>query len=30
MDGEYVINLDDYESAGIHWVALYVNGDIVT
>ena len=23
----YVINLDEYESAGTHWIALYVNGN---
>ena len=22
----YIINLDDYESIGSHWIALYVNG----
>ena len=22
-DGAYVINLDEYESIGIHWIALY-------
>ena len=26
-DGEYVINLHDYESIGTHWIALDVNGD---
>ena len=26
-NGEYVINLDEYESIEIHWVALYVNGN---
>ena len=29
-DGAYVINLNDYESIGTHWIALYVNGDNVT
>ena len=29
-DGAYVINLDDYKSIGIHWIALYVNGGNVT
>ena len=24
-DGAYVINLDEYESIGTHWIALYVN-----
>ena len=28
--GTYVINLDEYESLGIHWIALYLNGDNVT
>ena len=26
-DGEYVINLEKYESIGTHWIALYVNGN---
>ena len=26
-DGVYVINLDEYESVGTHWIALYVNGN---
>ena len=26
-DGAYVINLDEYESIGTHWIALYVNGN---
>ena len=25
MDGAYLINLDEYESVGTHWKALYVN-----
>ena len=25
--GAYVINLDEYESIGTHWIALYVNGN---
>ena len=29
-DGAYIINLDEYESIGTHWIALYVNGDNVT
>ena len=29
-DGPYVINLDEYESIGTHWITLYVNGDNVT
>ena len=26
----YVINLDEYETKGNHWISLYVNGDNVT
>ena len=26
-DGAFITNLDEYESIGINWVALYVNGD---
>ena len=26
----YVIDLDDYQSLGTHWLALYVNEDCVT
>ena len=26
-DGTYVIHLDDYQSTGTHWIALYVNGN---
>ena len=29
-DGEYITNLDDYESIGTHWMALYVNAENVT
>ena len=29
-DGAYIINFDEYESIGIHWIALYVNGDSLT
>ena len=29
-DGSYVINLDEYESIGSHWIALYVNDNNVT
>ena len=29
-DGAYVINLDEYKSIGIYWIALYVNGDNAT
>ena len=26
----YIINLDEYESIGTHWIVVYVNGDNVT
>ena len=26
-DGVYIINLDEYESIGIHWIILYVNAN---
>ena len=29
-DGAYIINLDQYESIGTHWIALYVNDNNVT
>ena len=29
-DGTYVINLDEHESIGTHWIALYVNTKYVT
>ena len=29
-DGAYIINLDEYESIGAHWIALYVNDKNVT
>ena len=29
-DGAYIINLDDYESIGTHWIAFSVNDDNVT
>ena len=29
-DGAYIINLDEYESVGTHWIALYVNAENVT
>ena len=29
-DGAYVINLDEYESIGTHWIALYVNAENLT
>ena len=29
-DGEYIINLEEYKSIGVHWIALYVTAEIVT
>ena len=29
-DGAYVISLDEYESIGTHWIALYVNAENLT
>ena len=29
-DGVYVTPLHEYKSIGIHWIALYQNGDNVT
>ena len=29
-DGAYIINLDEYEILGTHWIALYVNAENVT
>ena len=29
-DGAYVMNLDEYESIGTHWIALHVNDNNVT
>ena len=29
-DGEYITMLDEYESIGPHWIALYVNAKNVT
>ena len=29
-DGAYTVNLDEYKPTGTHWIALYVNSDIVT
>ena len=29
-NGIYIINLDDYESIGTHWIFLYVNAKNVT
>ena len=28
--GAYIINLDEYESIGSHWIALYVNAKNIT
>ena len=28
--GAYIINLDEYESIGTHWIALYINAENVT
>ena len=28
-DGEFIKNLDEYESIGIHWIVLYVNNNNV-
>ena len=30
QDGAYIITLDEYESIGTHWTALYVNDNNVT
>ena len=29
-DRTYIINLDEYESIGTHWIALFVNDNDVT
>ena len=29
-DGAHIINLDEYESIGTYWIALYVNAKDVT
>ena len=29
-DGTYIVNLDEYESVGSYWIALYVNAENVT
>ena len=29
-DGAYIINLDEYESIGNHWIGFYVNAENVT
>ena len=29
-DGAYIINLDEYESIGNHWIVLYVNDNNVS
>ena len=28
--GAYVVNLDEYESIGIHWIVLYINSNSIT
>ena len=30
QDEAYVINIDEYKSIEMHWIALYVNSDNVT
>ena len=30
FNGAYIINLDEYESIGTHWIALYVNAENIT
>ena len=29
-DGAFIINLDEYETIGTHWIALHVNDNNVT
>ena len=29
-DGAYIINIDEYESIGTHWIAFYVNDENIT
>ena len=29
-DGAYIISINEYQSVGIHWIALYVNAENVT
>ena len=29
-DGTYIINLEEYESIGTHWIVLYANAENVT
>ena len=29
-DGAHIVDLDRCKSVGMHWIALYVNGDSVT
>ena len=29
-DRAYIINLDEYESIGVHWIVLYANAENVT
>ena len=29
-DGTYKINLDEYQSIGTHWIAIFVKNDVAT
>ena len=29
-DGAYIINLNEYDLKGTHWIALYVNAENIT
>ena len=29
VNGRYIINLDEYESIGTHWIALHLNTEIL-
>ena len=28
-DGAFIINLDEYESVGTHWIAFYINDTLI-
>ena len=28
-DGAFIINLDEYESIGTHWIAFYINDTLI-
>ena len=28
--GAYIVNLNEYESVGTHWIAFFMNGDYET